>query len=116
MKLQGRFVGTGMILVPVVVLALAAGVAGYGQTAGQAPAAASAPAATEFHFPTPAERAALNAASGVERDRELKLLGITEMHRRSFAPVAELFDGELDAIDVVEVIEELDLEFGLDIV
>ena len=85
MKLQGRFVGTGMILVPVVVLALAAGVAGYGQTAGQAPAAASAPAATEFHFPTPAERAALNAASGVERDRELKLLGITEMQKPATA-------------------------------
>ncbi len=30
-------------------------------------------------FPTPAERAALTAASTVERDRELKLLGITAM-------------------------------------
>jgi len=51
-----------------------------------------------------------------EHKAALLKLGITEMHRRSFAPVAELFDGELDAIDVVEVIEELDLEFGLDIV
>ncbi len=45
----------------------------------QAPAPAKAPAATEFHFPTPAERAAIMAASATERDRELKLLGITAM-------------------------------------
>lgn len=50
----------------------------------QAPASAAAPAQTpapapEFHFPTPEERAALNAASAVERDRELKLLGISAM-------------------------------------
>jgi hypothetical protein len=31
------------------------------------------------NFPTPAERAAINAASAVERDRELKLLGISRM-------------------------------------
>jgi hypothetical protein len=30
-------------------------------------------------FPTPAERAAISAASAIERDRELKLLGITSM-------------------------------------
>jgi hypothetical protein len=46
---------------------------------------AKAPAATEFHFPTPEERAALNAASGKERDRELKLLGITEMQKPATA-------------------------------
>jgi hypothetical protein len=45
-------------------------------SAKPAPAPAS---AQEFHFPTPEERARINAASGVERDRELKLLGITEM-------------------------------------
>ena len=43
---------------------------------GAAPAQGTAP---EFHFPTPEERAAINAASAAERDRELKLLGITEM-------------------------------------
>jgi hypothetical protein len=32
-----------------------------------------------FHFPTPAERAAIDAASAAERNRELKLLGITAM-------------------------------------
>ncbi len=83
MKLQGRFVGAGMIFVPVAALALVAGVAGHGQTAETAKAPA--PAATEFHFPTPAERAALNAASAVERDRELKLLGITEMQKPATA-------------------------------
>ncbi len=45
---------------------------------GPGPGARSCPA-TEFHFPTPEERAAINAASAVERDRELKLLGITAM-------------------------------------
>jgi len=49
--------------------------AGRAQTSAPAPA----PAAQEFHFPTPEERAKINAASAVERDRELKLLGITEM-------------------------------------
>ena len=46
----------------------------------QAPPA-KAPAATEFHFPTPAERAAIMAASAKERDRELQLLGITAMQK-----------------------------------
>src|SRR5579863_738067 len=43
------------------------------------PAAPAQGPAPEFHFPTPQERAAINAASAAERDRELKLLGITEM-------------------------------------
>jgi hypothetical protein len=56
------------------------GAIGQAQTPAPAEAPAQAPAAaTEFHFPTPAERAAIDAASGAERDRELKLLGITEM-------------------------------------
>lgn len=42
-------------------------------------AATPKPAPTEFRFPTPEERAALTAASAVERNRELKLLGITAM-------------------------------------
>ncbi|HEY1804931.1 MAG TPA: acetylxylan esterase [Terracidiphilus sp.] len=50
------------------------------QTPTSAPALAPAQApAPEFHFPTPEERAAINTASEAERDRELKLLGITEM-------------------------------------
>ena len=53
---------------------------GQAQSAALAAAPAQAPApATEFHFPTPEERAAIGAASNAERDRELKLLGITEM-------------------------------------
>ena len=49
-------------------------------TAAPAATPAQAPVATtEFHFPTPEERAAINAASTAERDRELKLLGITDM-------------------------------------
>ncbi len=36
-------------------------------------------AASAFHFPTPAERAATDAASAAERNRELRLLGITAM-------------------------------------
>ncbi len=63
--------------VPAALLSLAIGITGQAQQV--APAAAPAPAATQFHFPTPEERAALNAASAKERDRELKLLGITEM-------------------------------------
>ncbi len=53
-----------------------------GEAPAVAPAAAPAQApaqAPEFHFPTPEERAAINAASTAERDRELKLLGITDM-------------------------------------
>jgi hypothetical protein len=62
----------GKFFVPVAMLALAAGLTGHGQTAGQA-------AAAEVHSPTPEERAALTAASAAERNRELKLLGITAM-------------------------------------
>lgn len=36
-------------------------------------------AAAQMAMPTPAERAAINAASGQEREREMKLLGISEM-------------------------------------
>jgi hypothetical protein len=66
----------GIVCWPAVTVALAIGLAAGGQTT--APAKAQVPA-TEFHFPTPAERAAIRAASDVERQRELKLLGITEM-------------------------------------
>ena len=48
-------------------------------------------------YATPEHRAAL-----------LKL-GITDLHRRSFAPVAELFEAEVDVIDDIEI----ELEFGL---
>ena len=57
-------------------LALVIGVNGRAQTAAPAKPVTR---PGEFHFPTPAERAAINAASAVERNRELKLLGITEM-------------------------------------
>ena len=63
-----------MVLVPMGAAALAVCIAAHGQT--PAPAKAHVP---EFHFPTPAERAAIMAASAKERDRELKLLGITAM-------------------------------------
>ncbi len=53
--------------------------------------------ATNKGYATPEHRAAL-----------LKL-GITDLHRRSFAPVAELFEAEVDAIDDIEI----ELEFGL---
>lgn len=43
-----------------------------------------------------------------EHRAALLRLGITEMHRRSFAPVAELFAGEVDRIEL-----ELDLELPL---
>ncbi len=56
--------------------------------------------ATNKGYATPEHRAAL-----------LKL-GITDLHRRSFAPVAELFDAEVDAIDVIDDLE-IELEFGL---
>ena len=39
-----------------------------------------------------------------EHKSALLRLGITEMHRRSFAPVAELFEVEVESIDI---------EFGL---
>ena len=73
MILQQRFIRR-MALLPMT-LALSICITGR----AQAPAPAKAPAATEFHFPTPAERAAIMAASATERDRELKLLGITAM-------------------------------------
>src|SRR5579863_8976019 len=57
-------------------LVLGIGTNGCAQT--PAPAKPATPPG-EFHFPTPAERAAINAASAVERNRELKLLGITAM-------------------------------------
>jgi ribonuclease HII len=43
-----------------------------------------------------------------EHREALLRLGITEMHRRSFAPVAELFEAEIEGIDL-----ELDFEFDL---
>ena len=46
-----------------------------------------------------------------EHKAALLRLGITEMHRRSFAPVAELFEAEVDSIDQVDDVE-LELEFG----
>ncbi len=53
---------------------------GQGPAVAPSAAPAQAPAATtEFHFPTPEERAAISAASAAERDRELKLLGIKDM-------------------------------------
>ncbi len=59
---------------------LAIGVKGCGTKAAPAKAAERASAqTTEFRMPTPAERAAITAASAAERDRELKLLGITAM-------------------------------------
>jgi ribonuclease HII len=44
-----------------------------------------------------------------EHKAALLRLGITEMHRRSFAPVAELFEAEVESIDV----ELSGVEFGL---
>jgi ribonuclease HII len=35
-----------------------------------------------------------------EHKKALLRLGITEMHRRSFQPVAELFEAEIEAIDI----------------
>ena len=87
MALRRRGFSLGMVFAAVGVLGLAS-VAGWGQAAGQGAGAAASPAkspAAEFHFPTPEERAALNAASGKERDRELKLLGITEMQKPATA-------------------------------
>ena len=48
-----------------------------------------------------------------EHKAALLRLGITEMHRRSFGPVAELFEAEVDSVDLVDLTEELeiDLEF-----
>lgn len=66
----------GAFLLPTAVAALTMSVTGC--AAKPAPAKA-AEQATEFHMPTPAERAAITAASAAERDRELKLLGITAM-------------------------------------
>ncbi|WP_263359216.1 ribonuclease HII [Acidicapsa ligni] len=45
-----------------------------------------------------------------EHKAALLRLGITEMHRRSFAPVAELFMGGVEGIDILDAIE---LEFDL---
>ena len=47
-----------------------------------------------------------------EHKAALLRLGITAMHRRSFAPVAELFEAEVDSVDIVDDLE-LELEFGL---
>ncbi len=71
---------TKALFLPALAVALALTTAARGQTseAAKSPANAQAPA-TEFHFPTPEERAAIRAASEKERDRELKLLGIKEM-------------------------------------
>lgn len=76
MTLQKCSLLAGMVLVPAVAMILGRGITGDAQTA--APAKTST-APTEFHFPTPAERAAINATSAVERNRELKLLGTTSM-------------------------------------
>jgi ribonuclease HII len=46
-----------------------------------------------------------------EHKAALLRLGITAMHRRSFAPVAELFEAEVDAIDEVEL-DEVEFDFG----
>ena len=54
---------------------------------GSAQQAAPAPAPAERRMPTPAERAAITAASAAERARELKLLGITAMQ-----PTATAYD------------------------
>ncbi|MGH9589891.1 MAG: alpha/beta hydrolase family protein, partial [Terracidiphilus sp.] len=76
MSLRKESLLAALMVVPAVLLAPAMARMGRGQT----PAPAKTPArSTEFHFPTPAERAAINAASAVERNRELKLLGITTM-------------------------------------
>ena len=49
-----------------------------------------------------------------EHKAALLRLGITELHRRSFAPVAELFEAKVEAIDVMDDVEiELELGFGL---
>ena len=69
MILRQLFLPRWMVFVPVAMLALAAGVA-----TGQVKAPG-----TEVHLPTPEERAAITAASAAERNRELKLLGITAM-------------------------------------
>jgi ribonuclease HII len=47
-----------------------------------------------------------------EHKAALLRLGITEQHRRSFAPVAELFEAEVEAIDGIDEVE-IELEFGL---
>jgi ribonuclease HII len=44
-----------------------------------------------------------------EHKAALLRLGITDLHRRSFGPVAELFEAEVEAIDDIEI----ELEFGL---
>ncbi len=64
----------GLVFVPVAMMALA-GMAAHGQAAtGQLNALA-----TQVHIPTAEERAAITSASAAERNRELKLLGITAM-------------------------------------
>ena len=57
-------------------LTLVTGCKGHAQKATPAQASDS-PSA--YHFPTPAEAAAIRQGSEAERDRELKLLGITKM-------------------------------------
>lgn len=76
MKLRKSFFLLWLGLVPAAMLILTSATTGRGQSSAPSKAA---PPPTEFHFPTPAERAAIEAASEKERNRELKLLGITEM-------------------------------------
>lgn len=78
MKLRKSSLLPGALLVAAAVAAV--GITGCGPKAAPAKAAEQNTArATEFHMPTPAERAAITAASAAERDRELKLLGIAAM-------------------------------------
>ncbi len=78
---------TRMFFVPAAMAALALGMAGCKQKA--APAKAPAAAESGFRFPTPAERAKIMAASAQERDRELKLLGLTA---KEMQPPATAYD------------------------
>ncbi|MBT9333108.1 alpha/beta hydrolase [Paracidobacterium acidisoli] len=69
-----------MFFVPVALAATAMGTTGCRQT--EVPAQTTTPAQTSGttpHMPTAEERAAITAASAAERDRELKVLGITAM-------------------------------------
>ncbi len=73
--MRRHFLLTGIILISAATVVLAIGAAGRAQsTASKKPASPM-----EFHFPTPAEFAAIRAGSAKERNRELKLLGIKAM-------------------------------------
>ncbi|HEV2323617.1 MAG TPA: acetylxylan esterase [Terracidiphilus sp.] len=76
MNLRKVVLISGLLVGSAVLLELAFDISARGQTSAPAKAPAQ---STEFHYPTAAERAAINAASAVERNRELKLLGITAM-------------------------------------